>query len=71
MIKTVSLRPIEDAPKDGTDFEVYVRQIWRWKTYKAGAPKELLAKGRRWQKLNQFGGWENTDEGPIGWVRDE
>lgn len=37
------------------------KQMWRWKEYKTGAPKHLLAKGGRWQRLNDYGWWENAD----------
>ena len=45
------------------------QQVWRWKKYKPGAPKNLLAKGGRWQCLNDYGGWENVAPGiePDEW----
>lgn len=48
-----------------------VQQVWRWKKYKPGSPKHLLAKGGRWQRLNEYGGWDNVDPDvmPEEWSR--
>lgn len=55
-------RPFDEAPKD--ESHVHVAAIVRWKKYKPGAPKNLLAIGGRWQEMNEFGGWTNIDWQP-------
>lgn len=58
------LRPIDEAPKDGTI--ILATEAYRWKAYKPGSTKGQLARGGRWQRWNGFG-WENA-EPPEYWL---
>lgn len=60
------LRPIEEAPKDGTT--ILGTEAYRWKKYKPGAPKWAQRLGGRWQRWNGFG-WENA-EPPQYWLKE-
>lgn len=52
-------QPISSAPRKGY---INVRSVttYRWHPYRPGAPKNLLAKGGRWQRATKCG-WENAD----------
>lgn len=56
--------PIATAPMDGTAFYARFKTPMRWLPYKKGytGPE----KGR-WQEMNEYGGWDNTDLVPEDW----
>lgn len=70
-VKPVSeWQPIETAPVDGTPF--YARQAvpMRWKPYKPQARQQGYPDGR-WQEMNEYGGWKNTEREPYEWQSKE
>jgi len=50
--------------KSGEPFFQACTRLIRWKAYKPGAPKNLIAKGGRWQEANEHGGWDNCEFDP-------
>lgn len=40
---------------------IYVAEVFpiRWVKYKPGAPANLIRKGGRWQRMDEYGGWNN------------
>jgi len=57
---------ISTAPRDGTPFYATFEMPMRWKEYKPAARRQGYPAGR-WQTMNGYGGWENTDLVPINW----
>ncbi len=64
-VKEQMVQPIETAPKDGS-WIIGPGTTYRWKAYKPGAPKELLAKKGRWQRSHGYG-FENSRPPPSHW----
>lgn len=61
-------RPAETAPKDGTIFtgRVIDTRPYRWKAYSQEHVRRF-GKAGRWQRMNNFGGWDNC-ELPDDWI---
>jgi hypothetical protein len=60
-------KPIETAPMDGTEIVCLVRQTYRWLPYKPSSEQFRHGLKGRWQKANEYGGWDNASP-PEGWL---
>lgn len=56
---------IEDVPLDGSVVIVRAETPFRWRSY--SVKSEQFRKGikGRWQRMNEFGGWDNCEH-PVG-----
>lgn len=54
--------PIEEAPRDGTVIEASFVLSVRYQPYKPSSEQRRKGIVGRWQRLTEFGGWENCDE---------
>ena len=60
-------QPIETAPKDVViEGRVIDTRPYRWKSYSPQARRQMHKAGR-WQRMNDYGGWENCDP-PQDWL---
>lgn len=66
----VELPPCPPAPRDGTIFYVLHRFPMRWTAYKPSSEQARRGVKGRWQRMNEYGGWENTDIEPTEWEPD-
>lgn len=68
-----ALVPIEEwqgmntLPMDGTEFYARVETPMRYKLYKPNSNEAKSGIKGRWQEMNQYGGWDNTDVVPVEW----
>ena len=64
--------PMETAPKDKTIF--YVKESYRvpfrWKPYRPKRQKIRHGVKGRWQEMNEYGGWVNSNKKPDKWQPD-
>lgn len=58
-------RPIETAPADGTPILVHGTETCRFQPYKPASDQARRGIRGRWQKLNEYGGWDNCPS-PAG-----
>lgn len=58
-----NMRPISEAPTDGT--EILVAVAYRYQTYKPDGARQMRKSGR-WQAMGEFG-WENAPA-PDYWL---
>ena len=63
MAENPNIRPISEAPMDGT--EILVAVSYRYQPYKPEGARQMKAKGR-WQMMGEFG-WENAPS-PEYWL---
>jgi hypothetical protein len=65
--------PIETAPKDGSVFYVqsHYRIPFKWKKYKPNSQQFKRGIKGRWQEMNEYGGWENSNKKPDQWQEDK
>jgi hypothetical protein len=63
---------VAEAPKDRVIYAV-IRIPVRWHPYKPNSQEVKRGKMGRWQKMNEFGGWENLypDKAPDDWEEDQ
>lgn len=63
-------RPISEAPMDGREFyAIGVYQVpYRFKLYKPSSNEFKRGIKGRWQKMNEYGGWDNTDQEPSSFA---
>ncbi len=59
---------ISTAPRDGRSFYGRVIMPMRYLPYKKGHNEDTDG---RWQTVNEYGGWENTDHVPEDWEYQE
>lgn len=52
-------------PKDGTVIYYHTLNCYRFQPYKVGSQQFKRGKFGRWQKLNEYGGWDNCEQ-PSG-----
>lgn len=57
-----------DAPRD-RPFYAVIRVPVRWAPYKPNSQEVRRGKMGRWQKMNEFGGWDNLhpNKPPTDW----
>jgi hypothetical protein len=49
-----------EPPRDGQTYFVTIRVPMRWAAYKPKSEQFRHGIAGRWQKMNEFGGWENA-----------
>jgi len=59
-------QPIETASRDGTAFYAMRETPMRWMPYKKDFQNKWGVDGR-WQEMNDYGGWVNTEYEPVKW----
>lgn len=66
-------QPIETAPKDGKSFYVqaHYKVPFKWKPYKPKSQQFKQGIRGRWQEMNDYGGWENSDKTPDEWQHND
>ena len=64
-------QPIETAPKDGTAFYSRFATPMRFLPYRPKSSQFKAGIKGRWQEMNDYGGWENTDTTPREWMARE
>lgn len=64
-------RPISEAPMDGRSFFGRVIETIRYLPYKDASEQARLGIKGRWQRLNEYGGWENALISPNEWIYQE
>jgi hypothetical protein len=60
-------QPAETAPLDGTAFYARYEAPFRWLPYKPTSGQFKSGIKGRWQMMNDWGGWDNTEHEPIEW----
>lgn len=67
LLETMGWRPIETAPKDGTRIlGMPYANTMRYMPYKPTSEQFRHGLKGRWQRANEYGGWENCPE-PEAW----
>jgi len=65
MPETITRAEKGEPPKvAGATYFVTIRVPIRWKPYKPTSQEVRLGKMGRWQKMNEYGGWDNFHFGP-------
>lgn len=66
-------QPIKTAPKDGKSFYVqaHYKVPFKWKPYKPKSQQFKQGIKGRWQEMNDYGGWENSDKTPDEWQHND
>lgn len=57
-----------EPPKDGSPFYARFLTPMRWKPYKPNSEQFRSGTRGRWQAMNDYGGWENTEYPPTDWA---
>jgi hypothetical protein len=58
---------IATAPLDGTTFYARFQAPFRWLPYSPKSQQFKSGIKGRWQMMNDYGGWENTEYRPDDW----
>lgn len=57
----------DTPPMDGTAFYARYEAPFRWLPYKPASGQFKSGIKGRWQMMNDYGGWENTENEPTEW----
>lgn len=60
-------QPMSTAPMDGSAFYVRYQSPFRWKPYSKKSLQYRAGIKGRWQEMNAYGGWDNTENQPTEW----
>jgi hypothetical protein len=70
VMKASEWQPIESAPRDGSVFYGvgYAQIPYRFKLYSPYSQEYKQGIKGRWQRLDEYGGWNNTVTPPQNWI---
>ena len=60
---------MSELPEPYEVVTVTEKNLYRWNPYKPNSQQFKKGIKGRWQKLNEYGGWDNAKVEPINWEK--